>query len=157
MHVCHRMMRRDMESTFGRFWLYADTRINLQPVNEEEPRLGGRVHATQTSFDFSTFTFANKHYHGAYGEDFLIFGEFAAEADPENEETLLQIFEEGSDAVVDRHSFKFDDSSLSYSRSINADVKDTEIDHAIAPTKLNASIGQTWTETFFYGVGNAKM
>ena len=56
------MSRRDMESTFGRFWKYADTRIHLSPVDENEPRLGGRVTATQTAFDFRTFALSNTHY-----------------------------------------------------------------------------------------------
>ena len=106
-HEC-RMTRRDMESTFGRFWKYQDTRINLLPVDESQPRLGGRVQATQTTFDIQTFTLSNTHYHGVYGEDFLTFGKFDDSADVDNEATLLQIFEDSSDAVVDRHYFKFD-------------------------------------------------
>ena len=51
-----RVTRRDMESMLGRFWLFADTRINLIPLDESEPRLGGRVLATQTTVDFSTLT-----------------------------------------------------------------------------------------------------
>ena len=50
------MSRRDMESTFGRFWKYSDTRILLIPIDEDEPRLGGRVKASETSFDVRTFT-----------------------------------------------------------------------------------------------------
>ena len=106
--IWFRMTRRDMESIFGRFWMYQDTRINLTPVDENEPRLGGRVHATQRTFDVQTFTLSNTHYHGVYGEDFLTFGKFDESADVENDATLLQIFEEGNDAVLDRHYFKFD-------------------------------------------------
>ena len=99
-----------MESRFGRFWKYSDTRINLIPLNEAEPRLGGRVQATETSFDIRTLTMANRQLHGVYGEDFLVFGEFSKEVDPENEATLLKLFEETpSEDVLDRHSFKFAD------------------------------------------------
>ena len=79
------MCRRDMESTLGRFWKYSDTRINLIPVDDAEPRLGGRVQATETSFDIRTFTLSNKKYHGVYGEDFVTFGQFSEDADPEDE------------------------------------------------------------------------
>ena len=92
--IVSRVTRRDMESMFGRFWLYADTRINLIPVNENEPRLGGRVQATQTSIDFSTLTLQNRHFHGVYGEDFLTYGEFAEDQNPDDEATLLKIFDD---------------------------------------------------------------
>merc|ERR1712012_701390 len=48
--------RRDMESTFGRFWKYTDTRINLTPIDIEEPRLGGRVDATEWKLDVRTLS-----------------------------------------------------------------------------------------------------
>ena len=114
-----RVTRRDMESMFGRFWKYSDTSINLMPLNEGEPRLGGRVLATERCFDFRTFTLASKNYHGVYGEDFLTYAEFSPEADPDNEATLLKIFEEGSDEVVDRHTFKFEGNNVVYSRSVD--------------------------------------
>ena len=101
--------RRDMMSSFGRFWKYSDTRINLIPLNDNEPRMGGRVQATETCFDIRTFTLSNKSYHGVYGEDFLTFGEFHSDVDPENEATLLEIFEDDSKQVSDRHFFKFAD------------------------------------------------
>ena len=78
-----------MMSSWGRFWKYADTRIHLTPLDENEPRMGGRVQATETCFDIRTFTLANKTYHGVYGEDFLAYAEFQADADPESEATLL--------------------------------------------------------------------
>ena len=125
-----------MESLLGRFWRYQDTRVSLEPVDENEPRLGGRVQATQTTFDVRTFTLSNKTYHGVYGEDFLTFGEFVGEADPQDEATLLKIFDENSDAVADRHSFKFADSQVTYSRQVNGDVVDTDLEHEIAETPL---------------------
>ena len=71
--------------------------------------MGGRVTAKELTFDIRTFTLSNKHYHGVYGEDFLTFGEFHSELDPENEADLLKIFEEGNEEVLDRHHFKFAD------------------------------------------------
>ena len=96
-------------SMWGRFWKYSDTRIHLTPVDENEPRLGGRVQATETCFDISTFTLYNKNYHGVYGEDFLAYGEFHSDVDPENEATLLKIFDDNCQEVIDRHFFKFAD------------------------------------------------
>ena len=107
MSICISVSRRDMESLFGRFWKYSDTRINLIPLDENEPRMGGRVEAKEIAFDIRTLTLSNKTYHGVYGEDFLTFGEFHNDVDPEHEETLLKIFEEGAEEVLDRHHFKF--------------------------------------------------
>lgn len=89
-----------------------------------------------------------------YGEDFITFGEFNADCDPENEATLLKIFEEGSDAVVDRHMFKFENGSVNYSRTVDGEVVDAEIEHAIETTPLQSTVGDSWSETFFYGIGN---
>ena len=130
------MTRRDMESLLGRYWMYSDTRINLIPLDDNEPRLGGRVQATQTSFDVQTFTLSNKHYHGVYGEDFLAYGEFSDDVDPGSDATLLKLFEDGAEEVVDRHYFKFADQQVTYSRSLNSDVKDTEVEHEIESTPL---------------------
>ena len=146
-----------MESTAGRFWRYTDTRITLQPVDEEDPRLGGRVEASETTFDIRTLTFARKTLHGVYGEDFLTYGEFAADADTASEETLLKIFDADSDAVVDKHSFKFEGQKVIYSRDVNADAKDTELEHAISETTLDNTVEDSWSETLFYGVGNKDM
>ena len=134
------MTRRDMESSFGRFWKYQDTRINLIPVDESQPRLGGRVQATQKTFNVQTLTFSNKHYHGVYGEDFISFGQFTADVDVDNEETLLKIFDEDSDAVFDRHYFKFDNGQVSYSRKIDGEHIDAEIEHAIEETPLQSVV-----------------
>ena len=152
-----RMTRRDMESHLGRYWMYADTRINLIPLDDNEPRLGGRVQATQTSFDVQTFTLSNKHYHGVYGEDFLAYGEFSEDVDPAQDATLLKLFEEGADEVVDRHHFKFEDQQVTYSRTLNGEVKDTEVEHEIEPTALTTSITNSWSESLFYGIGNARV
>ena len=84
-----RMMRRDMESMFGRFWRYQDTSINLEPLDENQPRLGGRVTANMRTFDVRTLTLGSKQLHGVYGEDFLAFGQFAEGQDAEDEATLL--------------------------------------------------------------------
>jgi hypothetical protein len=44
--------RRDMESFMGRFWRYENATINLIPVDESQPRLGGKVHVKSFVFDF---------------------------------------------------------------------------------------------------------
>ena len=101
-----------------------------------------------------TFTLQNKQYHGVYGEDFLTFGQFNSEVDPDNEAVLLQIFEEDSDAVVDRHMFKFENNQVNYSRNVDGDQVDADIEHAIESTPLQGTVGDSWSETFFYGAGN---
>ena len=71
--IFYRMTRRDMESAFGRFWKYQDTRITLFPLDDQQPRLGGRVQATEYAIDFRTMTPSSITYFGAYGEDFLTY------------------------------------------------------------------------------------
>ena len=83
------MTRRDMESTFGRYWKYQDTKLHLTPVDAEKPRLGGRVSATEYAMDFRTMTPSSTHYHGVYGEDFITFAQFSKDVNPDNEEVLL--------------------------------------------------------------------
>ena len=119
--------------------------------------MGGRVEAKEIAFDIRTLTLSNKTYHGVYGEDFLTFGEFHNDVDPEHEETLLKIFEEGAEEVLDRHHFKFVGQQVTYSRSVNGNQKDTDVDHEITETPLAGHISDTWSESFFYGVGNDKM
>ena len=124
--TCHQpktiysMTRRDMESTFGRFWRYQDSRITLFPLDAEQPRLGGRVQATEYAIDFRTLTPSMITYFGVYGEDFITYAEFSKDANPDDEATLLKIFEEGSDVILDKHSWKFgDDQRITYSRELN--------------------------------------
>ena len=45
------LTRRDMESMFGRFWKYERSTINLIPVDESQPRLGGKVQVKNFVFD----------------------------------------------------------------------------------------------------------
>lgn len=140
---------------FGRFWRFENTSVNFQPVDPAEPRLGGRVAVSVQGFDVRTFAPYTKTYHGVYGEDFLTYGQFQ-DADPASEEVLLQIFEDSS-AVVDKHSFKFSDNRVYYSRHVDGAHVDSELEHAVAESELVPQIGQTWTETMFYGAGNKAM
>ena len=97
-------------------------------------------------------------YFGVYGEDFITYAEFSKDANPDDEATLLKIFEEGSDVILDKHSWKFgDDQRITYSRELNESVKDTEIDHKIEETVLSPVVRDTWSEALFYGVGNKQM
>ena len=40
---------------------------------------------------------------------------------------------------------------------MNGDLVDTEVNHAIEQTQLDVMQSESWTETFFYGVGNKSM
>ena len=46
------MTRRDMESVAKRFWKYESTTITFYPLNDQEPRLGGKVQAKVMGMDF---------------------------------------------------------------------------------------------------------
>ena len=125
------MTRRDAESAFGRFWRYEINSITLVPVNPQEPRLGGKVTAKVRGFDFRTFTPYTKSYFGVYGEDFLTFGQYAEGNPLENEDRLLKIFDNENQSVVDKHCFKFSNNRVHYSRSVNGETQDEEIEHSI--------------------------
>ena len=144
-----------MESALGRFWRYTDTRIQLEPIDDSEPRLGGRVRATEYKFDVRTFTLGSTQYHGVYGEDFLTFAEFDKEVDTNKDENLIQAVE-GGEGVLDRHSFRFENGKVLYSRQVS-EVKDLEVEHEIDESELTETIPQTWSESLFYGVGNKAM
>lgn len=58
--------------------------------------------------------------------------------------------------MLDKHFFKFEDSKLTYSRTVS-DKKDHEIDHPIEESELKPKHADTWTESLFYGVGNKNM
>ena len=106
-----------MESALGRFWKVEDTTVTFYPVNADEPRLGGKVAASVKGFDVSTFSPYTKTYYGVYGEDFVTYGQFKGNQNPiDNDELLLKIFEDKDSSVVDKHSFKFNDNKITYSR-----------------------------------------
>ena len=87
------LTRRDMESMFGRFWKYERSTINLLPVDESQPRLGGKVQVKNYVFDLQTLTFAIQNQYGVYSDDFVTYGTFDKDAgNPlEDEELLLKI------------------------------------------------------------------
>lgn len=95
--------------------------------------------------------------HGVYGEDFLTYGQFDQQVDPTNEESLLKLFDETAEEVLDVHSFKFEEGRLSYARRVNPFALDANVEHEIGETELNELIEQTWTEKMFYGLGNETM
>ena len=70
---------------------------------------------------------------------------------------LLKIFENQHDEWLDKHLFKYADGKLTYSRTINANKVDAEIEHAISESELRPILNETWTETLFYGIGNKNM
>ena len=82
--------------------------------------------------------FGSKNYYGVYGEDFLTFGEFSKDAKYpiDHEETLLKIFDDENEVVVDKHTFKFDGNKVVYGRQVNEEIKDCEVEHSIEPTQL---------------------
>ena len=143
----------------GRYWRAEEAKVTFIPVDVEQPRLGGKVSASVLGFDVRTFSLVRKNYYGVYGEDFLTYGEFSKDAKfpLDDEATLLKIFDKDTDTVVDKHSFRFENNRIIYSRDVNGEVKDSEVEHAIPESELTPSIGQTWTETFFYGLGNKNM
>ena len=50
------LTRRDMESLLGRYWRYENATMTLHPVDEAEPRLGGKVQVKSFVLDIRTLT-----------------------------------------------------------------------------------------------------
>lgn len=153
--------RRDMESVVGRFWRYESASITLMPVDESEPRLGGKVQVKSFGMDFRTLTPFVQSQYGVYSDDFISFGTFdKSVGNPlDDEEILLKIVEEptGEDSIVlDKTTFNFEGNQLVYKKEVNDEKVDVEVNHSIAESPLDPVIDDSWTETFFYGVGNTK-
>ena len=105
--------RRDQESFAGRFWRYENSTINLHPVDEEQPRLGGKVEVRTMGFDFRTFLPIMNTQYGVYNDDFVTFGTYTDEGSPlENEEVLLQIVEDQHPNIGDRVTFRFENNDV---------------------------------------------
>jgi hypothetical protein len=88
--------RRDLETVFGRYWMYQNATINLIPIDETKPREGGKVHVKGYGFDFRTFTPQIINQYGIYNDEFVTFGTFIkSTGNPlDNEEVLLKIVDE---------------------------------------------------------------
>lgn len=66
--------------------------------------------------------------------------------------------DEESDAMIDQHMFKFtEQGKVTYERKVNGNELDGEIEHSIEESELESSLGQSWTESLFYGIGNKAM
>lgn len=149
-----------MESYWGRFWRYENAQITLIPVDETQPQLGGKVKVKAFVMDWRTFTPQLKTLYGVYSDDFITFGEFSKEVgNPlDNEELLLKVCDEQDQTTVpERTTFRFENNQLLYKREVNGEVVDTEIEHPVAESKLHPVIGNSWGETFFYGLGNKRV
>jgi hypothetical protein len=149
-----------MESRLGRFWRYENANVTLIPLDDAQPRLGGKVKVKAFIIDLRTFTPQLRTFYGIYSEDFITFGEFSkADGNPlDNEELLLKVVdEEDRTTVPDRVTFRFQDNGIHYRREVNAEVKDPEIEHAVSEIRLLPIIDQTWSEVLFYGLGNKRV
>jgi hypothetical protein len=152
-----------METTVGRFWRYENAYISLVPLDESQPRLGGKVRVKALTIDWRTFTFSYKTLYGVYSDDFITFGSFDKKVtqgeDPfHNEELLLKVVdEEDKSTVPDRHTFKFENNTLVYKREVNGDSVDAEVEHEVKEARLTPMIEQSWSEVFFYGLGNKNV
>lgn len=160
MCVLNRLVRRDMTSYAGRYWRYVNAYLTLYPVDETQPRLGGKVKVQAFIMDWYTFTPQYRTMYGVYSDDFVTFGHFSKEAGNvlEDEETLLKICDENDMTTVpDKTTLRFENNRLLYKREVNGDVKDVSIDHPVKETAMEPVIQQSWVETFFYGLGNKSV
>ena len=132
------------------------THRNLSTPNDIS--LGGKVKVTSIGVDVRTLTPIYKTQYGIYGDDFLSFGEFKDGQDPlSNEELLLKLNDDASGDVVEKRTFKWSQNRMFYEHQIDESTRDPEIHHAVAETEIRDMIDETWTETFFYGLGNKSI
>lgn len=152
-----------METYAGRYFRHENAYISLVPVDDQQPRLGGKVRVKLMTFDWRALTFSYKTLYGIYSDDFVTFGEFNKEAtqgeDPfHNEELLLKVVDEEDRVTVpDRHTFRFENNALTYKREVNGDVKDADLEHEVKESRLTPLLDQSWSEVFFYGIGNKRV
>lgn len=151
--------RRDVESLAHRFWRYEKSSIKLYPVDENEPRLGGKVQAKSFVVDFRTLTVSMNTQYGVYSDNFVTYGTFAkgSESPMDNDELLLKVMDadvSGDSGLIDKTSFKFEGNEIYFSKEVNEETEDPELNHAIEETKLDVLVDDSWTEALFYGVGN---
>ena len=149
-----------MLTTWKKFWKVETNSLTLHPIDPENSRLGGKVTVKCLLFDVRTFTFKMKTYYGIYGDDFIQYGEFNSDSSPlEDEEMLLRLTEsiEGSDDIMQKTTFRFANDSLTFSHEVNDSLVDTDLVHQVPESELLTSSQETWSEKFFYGVGNDKM
>lgn len=130
-----------MESVAQRFWKVDNTTITFYPIDESEPRLGGKVKASVMGLDVRTFTPYSKTYYGVYGEDFVSYGQFKSSVNPiDSDETLLRLFEETDAEVSDKHSYKFSNNTVTYSRTVCGETLDSEVEHSIEESVLSPHV-----------------
>lgn len=95
-----------------------------------------------------------------YSDDFITFGTFSKAAGNvlDDEATLLRLVEEQSledaSSILDKTTFRFDNNALSFSKEVNGEECDAELEHAIPESSLVPHHTNSWTEALFYGVGN---
>ena len=111
-----------METYAGRYWRYENARLSLIPIDETNPRLGGKVKVTALIMDWITFTPYYKTLYGIYTDDFLTYGEFSKSAGDilADEGQLLKLTETDTNAdIAERTTFRFENNRLYYKREIN--------------------------------------
>ena len=128
------MVRRDMESIAKRYWKLENTTLTFAPIDQDQPRLGGRVVAKVMGLDIRTLTPYMNTYHGVYGEDFVSYGRLVGTSNPlDDDNTLLKVIDGSAEHdVIDRHNWRFENNQVTYSRDVNAEHLDSEVEHAIA-------------------------
>jgi len=137
--------------------------MTLMPVDPEHPRLGGKVIMKGLHMNFETMVPSFRTKFGIYGEDFIQYGEYnkdVCENPLDNEEMLIKINDSSDlETVIDKTTLRFKDNKLFYQREINSDLIDADLHPEVQENMLIPLLTEdtTWTEMFFYNVGNRRM
>ena len=59
-----------------------------------------------------------------------------------------------SPELQDVSTYRYRNNGLHFERTVNAETTDAEVNHAIDDTQLDIVLDNSWTERFFYGIGN---
>lgn len=100
--------------------------------------------------------------YGVYSDNFVTYGTFPkSETSPmDDDELLLKVMDEdisGEAGLIDKTSFKFEGNEVYFSKEVNEEKSDPELNHPVEETKLDVLVDDSWTEALFYGVGNSKV
>ena len=151
-----RKSRKKWDAPIAKFRSQETTKLTFIPLDENNYKLGGKITGSSLEFNWKSFTMESKKFYGVYSEDFIQFGTFEGEQDPlENEELLMEITKDESEAVKERFTFRYEDDRVFFSYDTNS----TEPEDAsnIAENELIPETRTYWSEKLFYGLGNSTI
>jgi hypothetical protein len=107
--------------------------------------------------DFRTLTPVKKTLHGVYSDDFITFAELKDAAQIDDESLTRLVTEPAGGNVLEKTTFRFNNNRLTVEKDVSSERDQEIFCDSIPESQLTGEIEQTWSETLFYGIGNAKV